>query len=341
MDLEVTIYLLIAGLIGFISTYYSIKWWIKKAFELGFTGRDMNKYGDIEVAEAGGVWVSTGIAFGLLSFIALNKYLSIKTVSYETELMALALMLFMSSFLGFLDDLLGWKKGLKPIYRVALMAPLSIPMVVIKAGYSKLAIPFIGVVDLGIFYSLILVPIGILGASNAFNMIAGHNGLEASQGILLMFFTAVFSYIYNIHPVFEASIIVLITLFAFLRYNWFPAKVFPGNSFTYGLGAYYASLVILGNFEKYGVMLFTLYFIEFLLFIRGLRHGVYKENFGIPDENNYLKPPYNGKIYSLTHLAILVQLKIRGKASERGVVVFIAFLQILIGILSLILVKYI
>ena len=332
-------YLVPAIIVSVITTLYMLKWWISVAHKLGFTGKDMNKKGNVQVAEAGGVWVSVGAAFGILAFIALEKYVE-QTAFYEEELMALALLLFMSSFLGFLDDLLGWKKGIRAIYRVLIMLPLSIPLVVIKAGYSKIAIPLIGVVDLGILYPLVLVPIGVMGASNAFNMLAGYNGLEALQGILLMFFTAIFSYIYGLNHVFIASVIMLFTLLAFLKYNWYPARVFPGNSLTYGVGAYYASLVILGNFEKYGLLLFTPYFIELILFLRGLRNGVYKENFGIPQPDGTLKPPYD-KCYSLTHCAIKLQIILRGKATEKGVVFVIASLQVLVGILTLIIINYI
>jgi len=339
LNIDHLLYTILATDVAFLTTYASLKWWIIKANQLGFKGRDMNKYGEIYVAEAGGVWVSTGVAFGLLTYIALNKY-TLKQLVYENELMALSLLLFMSSFLGFLDDLLGWKKGLRALYRIVLMAPLSIPLVVIKAGYSTISIPFIGVVDLGYLYPLVLVPIGILGASNAFNMIAGYNGLEATQGVVLMAFTALIGLIYGINHVFIASIVMLGSLIAFLLHNWYPAKVFPGNSLTYGFGAYYASLVILGNYEKMGLMMFTLYFIEFILFIRGLLNGVYKENFGKPDEHNNLKPPYD-KTYSLTHFAIKLQTMIRGKATERGVVITIALIQVTVCILSILLSRYI
>lgn len=36
-----------------------------------------------------------------------------------------------------------------------------------------------GVVDWGIFYPLAIIPIGIVGAANAYNMLAGYSGLEA------------------------------------------------------------------------------------------------------------------------------------------------------------------
>lgn len=305
-------------IIAGISTYLALKSWIPIAHRFGLTGRDMNKLSNSVVAEAGGMWASVGASFGLMTLAALRIYLEHLRESL-LELYALSLMLFMASFLGFMDDLMGWKKGLRVAYRVLLMAPLALPIVAIQAGVSEMALPFIGKRDLGLAYSLALVPIGVLGASNAFNMIAGYNGLEASMGIVLLIYTALYSYIIGETSVSLASIIGTASLIAFLLYNWYPAKVFPGNSLTYGFGAYYASLVILGNFEKFGVMQYALYFVELALFFRGLFNKVYKENFGLVLSDGSLDPPYK-KIYSLTHLAIVVQKKIRGKATERGVV---------------------
>jgi UDP-N-acetylglucosamine--dolichyl-phosphate N-acetylglucosaminephosphotransferase len=322
-------------LTSFMITYSIMPWWIGRAQELGLTGKDMNKPGNIQVAEAGGVWVSIGAAFGILLFIALQIYI-LNSYKYVLGFMALALLLILSSFLGFLDDLLGWKKGLRIIYRVVLMAPLAIPLMVIKAGYSVMEIPFIGPVNFGILYPLVLVPIGVLGAANAFNMVAGYNGLEATMALQLMFYTVIYAWINHVWISFEASLIMMGAVLGFLIFNWYPARVFPGNSFTYGFGAYYASLVILGNFEKYGLLLFTLYFLELLLFLRGLKHRVYKENYARINPDGSLEQPYK-HIYSITHLAIVIQKKIRGRATERGVVLTINILQSIIGILSLLL----
>ncbi|MEM0380216.1 MAG: glycosyl transferase family 4 [Desulfurococcaceae archaeon] len=339
MYFQELIYLLISILFTLFVTDHYVKWWITRAHYIGLVGRDMNKKDNVLVAEAGGVWVIFGTALGLLVLTALYTYLS-KTDKFLKDYLALTLLLFMTSFLGFLDDILGWKKGVRILYRVILMIPLSIPLVVIKAGVSKIAVPFIGTLDLGLIYPLLLVPIGIMGASNAFNMIAGYNGLETVQGLILLGYTALFSLIRNIPIVFNASLIMISALIVFLKYNWYPAKIFPGNSLTYGVGAYYASLVIIGNFEKFGLLLFTLYFLEFILFIRGLKNRVYKENFGKIREDGYLDLPYD-KIYSLTHFAIKLQLIIKGRASEKGVVYTIALLQLIIGLIALILIKYI
>ncbi len=329
------LYLAASCIVAFTVSMFSVSWWIRVAKRTGFMNKDMNKPGHPRVADAGGVWVAVAASFGLMTLIALYRYL--RGIEYRLGItMALTLLLFMASFLGFLDDILGWKKGLRIWQRIVFAAPLSLPLVIVRAGVSSISLPFIGVVDLGLLYPLILIPIGIVGAANAYNMLAGYNGLEAGLAAELMLFTAVYAYIRGIDHVFYASLIMLSALLAFLRYNWYPARVFPGNSFTYGFGAYYASLVVAGNFEKYGATLFLLYFIELLLFLRGLRHGVYKENFGKPQADGTLRPPYP-RVYSITHLAIILQEKIRGRATEQGVVLVIMAMQAALGLAALLL----
>jgi UDP-N-acetylglucosamine--dolichyl-phosphate N-acetylglucosaminephosphotransferase len=168
--------------------------WIKIARSHGLVGKDMNKFDKVMVAEGGGIWVNVAAAFGLFLLEALYTYLDGHRM-YAMELYALVSLLLLSSFLGFMDDILGWKRGLPRWQRVAFMAPIALPLVVIKAGQSRLALPLFGAVDLGLAYPLVAVPIGLLGAANAFNMIAGFNGLEAGMGLVLMSFTAVYAHI--------------------------------------------------------------------------------------------------------------------------------------------------
>ena len=55
------------------------------------------------------------------------------------------------------------------------------------------------------------------------------------------------------------------SLVAFLLYNWYPARVFPGDTLTYSVGATIAVVTILGNVEKFAMVLFLPYFVEFFL----------------------------------------------------------------------------
>ena len=311
--------------------------WIRAAHRRGLVGRDMNKPGEVLVAEAGGVWAVVGAAVGLLLLEALYTYLG--GPRWDRQGFALTSLLLLSAIIGFTDDILGWKKGLPRWQRVVFMVPAALPLVVIKAGHSTLSVPFIGTVDLGLAYPLLAVPIGVTGAANAFNMLAGFNGLEAGMGLLLMLFTAAYAWMKHVPLVPEAAIVMAGALLAFLRYNWYPAKVFPGNAFTYAVGAYYAALVILGNMEKFGLTLFTLYFIKALLYARGVAHRVWKpgvEDFGVPRPDGTLDTPLEG-LYSLTHAAIKLLKRVKGSAREPEVVAVILAAQALIGLITLLL----
>jgi UDP-N-acetylglucosamine--dolichyl-phosphate N-acetylglucosaminephosphotransferase len=281
----------ISATIAFLTTLYLLKFWIKAAKKMGLVGKDMNKPNRPEVPEAGGVWVLIGASFGLLSYEALYIYIN-GTYYKLADLFALVLTLILSGFLGFIDDIMGWKKGLPPVSRILFLFPIALPLMVIKAGVSTMELPLIGVVNFGLWYPLLIVPLGVLGAANAANMIAGYNGLEAGMTILLLLFSLVYAYFKHLTLTFVASIIGISATSAFLLYNKYPAKVFPGNAFTYGMGAYYASLVIIDDFQKFGVSLFFLYFLELALFLRGLKDGIYKENFALVDDDGLLYPPY-------------------------------------------------
>jgi len=319
-------------LFSFLLTYFLVRKWIVLGKELGFVGKDMNKYEKPEVTEIGGFFVLLSISISILLYVALKVYL-LKTTFNLLQIFIIETVISLALIIGVLDDVLGWKKGIRHWKRVLLTSVLALPLMVTSSGVSTINIPFIGPVDVGILYPLLLLPIGIIGASNAFNMIAGYNGLEASMGVILFTSLAIKSYLIGLYYISFISLIVISSILAFLIFNKYPAKVFPGNSFTYGIGALYGSLIILGNMEKFGLINYALYFIELLLFIRGLKDGIYKENFGIPDERNCLKEPYK-KIYSMTHLAIRINRKLFGCATERRVVLTIVLLQAFISLIS-------
>ncbi len=331
---EMLLYLATAAIVAEGLTAATLKFWIPLASRADLTGKDMNKPGGPEVAEAGGVWAMFSAIIGLLAFESFFVYKN-GSLFYFNAMASLALTLSLAALMGFIDDVLGWKKGLPVSYRIILVAPVSAPLALLKHGVSRVDLPLVGVVDFGVLYPLVIVPIGVIGAANAFNMIAGHNGLEAGMGLLLMIFTALYASAKGLDHVAVASLIMAAALAGFLAFNWYPARVFPGNSLTYGVGAYYAGLVVVGDFQKFGLALFTLYFIEFALFLRGLLlHGVYKQNFGIPQPDGSLSPPYE-RVYSLTHAAMKALRALNVKVTEKRVTILILTAQTLIGLASL------
>jgi len=323
--------LIIPVLVSLVFTLLIIPQWIKRAKKVGLVGKDIQKLDKPIVAEAGGLTVVAGFILGVLIYIA------IKTFYYQTtetvlQMFALLCSLLIISFVGLTDDILGWKIGLSRKSRLFLVLFAAIPLIVIKAGESIVSIPFFGVVDLGILYACIVIPIGIVGATTTFNFLAGFNGLEAGQGILLLFAFGITAYFTGTTWLALIALCMIASLLSFLFYNLYPAKIFPGDSLTYTIGGLLAISAILGNFEKIALFFFIPYFFEVALKLRG---RLVKESFGKPTKSGELDLLYP-KLYGLTHISIFLLKKMGIKSTERNAVYLIWLFQIIVIILGFI-----
>ena len=211
---------------------------------------------------------------------------------YTVQIFAVATTVLLVAFIGMIDDFynISWRtKTLLPL----LAAP---PLMVIKAGVTEIYLPFVGIVDFGIIYTLILIPLAITGAANAVNMVAGYNGLEAGLGIIMVSALSIIGYMTGNTIVLIISLPFLFTLFAFLYYNKYPARIFPGDSGTFLIGIMIAVIVILGNLELVGAILFIPYFFNLFLFILGEKYKsknkVKNERFGKVNKKGYLRVPH-------------------------------------------------
>jgi UDP-N-acetylglucosamine--dolichyl-phosphate N-acetylglucosaminephosphotransferase len=332
--------LLVSVLVSFVLCVSFLPMWIRACRKLGLVWEDMNKFGHPkDVASSGGVIVIMAFVLGVLSYIALKTFL-FGGQSKALEIFALLTVILILGIVGLVDDLLGWgclnsrskgKYGLPKKIRLLLATAASIPLIVINAGTHLMTLPFVGSVDFGILYPLILVPLAIVGASTTYNFLAGFNGLEAGQGILILSFLSFVSYVTGSAWLGIVGLCMVGALVGFWVFNKVPAKVFPGDAITYGIGALIAGMAILGNFEKIAVVVFVPYILEVILKARG---GLKKQSFGVATKDGTLKMPYD-KVYGLEHLAILV---LGRRASERKVVYLIHAFQILfilIGFLML------
>jgi len=324
--------LLISIFVSFFLTLLILPKWIDKCEKIGLVWEDMNKWGHPKnVASSGGIVVVMSFVLGVLSYVALKTFVFGGTV-HALEIFSLLSVVLILGIVGLTDDLLGWKhQGIPIKLRLVLAFMASIPLVVINAGTHVMNFPFIGTVEFGIFYPLFLIPLGIAGAATTYNFLAGFNGLEAGQGILVVGFLSYVAYVSSSPWLAIIGLCMVAPLVVFYFYNKVPAKVFSGDIMTYAIGALIAGMAILGNFEKIAVVVFIPYIIEIILKSRG---GLKKHSFGKPRKDGTLELPYD-KIYGLEHLAI----KILGRrATERKVTYLIHAFQIvfiLIGFLML------
>jgi len=303
-----------------------IPFWIRKANQIKLIWPDMNKVGEKKVFGSGGIIAVLGFLMGVLLFIAYRVFY-IKSNSFILEILALLSVVLCLTMIGLIDDLLGWQHGgLSIKSRLIMVLIASIPLVAINAGDRIVGLPFFGNVNLGLFYPLLLIPIGVVGAATTFNFLAGFNGLEAGQGAIVLSAMSIVAYFTGNSWLSAIGLCMTASLLAFLFYNFYPAKVFPGDSLTYSVGGLIAIMAILGNFEKIAVFFFLPYMVEIALKLRG-KLKMY--SFGKPEKDGSLSLRY-GKIYGLTHLSILLLQKMKIKPTEKRVVYCIWTLQIIV-----------
>ena len=318
--------LFLSLLLSFLTTFFITPLWIKKVKKAGLVGGDMNKLGKPEVAEMGGICVAAGFLVGVFFYIGITTFYFNGGDVISLYLFACLCTILIITNVGMIDDILGWKIGLRQWQKPILTLPAALPIMVINAGQSVMSVPFLGPVDFGIFYPLIIIPIGITVAANGFNMLAGYNGLEAGMGILILTVMGFVAWQIGLGWVSILAFCMVFALIAFLKYNWYPAKIFPGDTLTYSVGALIACVAILGNMETIAVILFIPFILDFIL---PLRKRFKVEAFAKVNKDGSLDMPYKG-IYDLTHFAIFVLRKMKNKVYERDVVMFILGIELVI-----------
>ena len=339
----------IAVLVSLISTLFVIPYFIRFFLKISIVGTDQQKLSKPIIAQAGGIPVFFGFMLGVLTFVFLNTYanpISLTGGVHDLNLAIIFAALLSTSVIamtGFFDDLnvrpqrvaissdaYDFRVGLKQWQKPLLTLVASIPLIVVRAGTTFLSLPLIGIVQLDHFYPLLLVPLAVVCVSNATNMLAGINGLEA--GMTTVMLTAIGIFLLQ-HGSTEGAIIAFCAaaaLLAFLKFNWTPAKMFPGDSLTYFAGAAIVSAIVIGNAEKLGILLFIPWIIEALLKLRG-KFDV--RSYGNIQKDGTLRAPYE-KIYSLTHVVMKLPFWLGWKKgfTEKQVAVILIGSEIILAI---------
>jgi UDP-N-acetylglucosamine--dolichyl-phosphate N-acetylglucosaminephosphotransferase len=302
------IVLILSMVIAFLTTFLVTKIAIRFLPLIGVVGLDLHKREKPKLPASGGICVAIGLIAGLLTYIGIQTFVYFSAEN-TLNFLAVVCSVLLVVGVGFIDDLnvrsrlTKTKEGLRdirvglPQRKWLLTLPAAIPLMVVGAGDTTMAVPFIGNVNFGVIYPLILVPIGLVGASNAVNLLGGFNGSEAGMGVVYMLGLGLYGLLHG-SPGAVIFLISFASLLAFLKYNWYPAKILPGDSLTYLLGSTVAAGVIVGDMEKIGVIVLMPFVIEFLLKAR----SKFKAScLGKLRKDGKLDPPYGKKIYSITH----------------------------------------
>ena len=307
----------ISAVIAFLGTYLTTPKIMERLRYRNITGIDLHKRDRPVIPTMGGVTIACGYFVGTLFLLAVfNDLLA--------PISAAASSILMICMIGMIDDIL----DLSQRTRVFLPIIASLPLMVAASAERTMLIPLVGRVSLGILYPLIIVPIGVVAASNLTNMLAGLNGLEIGMGAIAVSSLIVSAWISGKWTCMLILTPMLGALLAFLRYNVYPSQVFPGNSGTYLIGAVIAAAVILGDMEMIGVIALLPYIAEFFIKAGTSFQG---ESYGTLNRDGTLSPTNPNHVESLTHLIMRL-----GKSTEKEIVARFWLLEALVGALSVV-----
>lgn len=278
----------VVALAGFLVTAWLVPKVASMTMARGICGKDLNKKGtpagDIPIPESAGLAVGSVfllciICFELLHYYDISSLVDFVRsgfqqaphagvisdawlVDYNAALATIGFMM----FLGFADDVLDIR------WRVKLILPLfaALPLLVAYSGGTGVAVPkplqtFIGLpayMELGGLYTVYMVMLTIF-CTNSINILAGVNGLEAGQtfviscAVLAHNLLSVAGYASSTPAVrdghlFSAYLMLPLasTTLGLLVHNWYPSRVFVGDTYTYFAGMTIAVAGILGHFSE-------------------------------------------------------------------------------------------
>ena len=309
---EVRFALASAAFLSFVFTYLLMPYFIQFFRATGIVGRDIMKKERPVVADMGGPGVIAGFLTGVFFYIAMVIFL-FGEIPELTELLASISTILIITLIGIFDVLTTLmrqhegpgvfermkRKGIPGWIYFFIPLPASVPLAAVNAGVKSMALPFIGRVELGSVYPLVLIPLAVLCCSNATNFLAGFNGLEAGMGFVLHLSLGVFAAMNGRNAAALIALTFAAALLAFLRYNWYPARAFPGD-LNYTIGAVCVCVSVLGNMERFAIICFTPWVVEAFLKASSRFQA---ESYGVLLADGTVKPPEE-RMYSLTHLAM-------------------------------------
>ena len=196
---------------------------------------------------------TTGGVFIIVAIIIASIITLFMAQQMDNSAWIIIVTLIFMTLAGFQDDYLKIKghenKGLSPkgkLVRQILIA--LIPTIYAMQTYGTVITLGSKTFDLGLLYPLFTVFV-VTGASNAYNLTDGLDGLAASTGIPAFLACGIIAFAggHNAASIIAATVIG--ALIGFLRYNKPKAQVFMGDTGSLALGGLLGTLAVIGRCE--------------------------------------------------------------------------------------------
>ncbi|POS87729.1 UDP-N-acetylglucosamine--dolichyl-phosphate N-acetylglucosaminephosphotransferase [Erysiphe pulchra] len=294
------------SIIAFVASYSMIRWLGPTFIKAGLKGVDMSKPHRKEIPETMGavsavVYLLIIIIFIPFSFYKdfvaatsgggnrdvvieldtvqtgrfLHRFPHRKLASYLSAILSLQSI----CILGIGDDLfdIRWR------HKFFIPGVASIPILIVyfvDFGVTQIVVPvplrpYLGsLLDLGVFYYIYMAAVAIF-CPNSINILAGINGIEVTQSLIIALLLVLNDCLYlrapYPHPATDSHLFSLYMLLPFIGvslalwwHNWYPSRVFVGDTYCYFAGMVFAVVGILGHFSKTLLLLFIPQILNFI-----------------------------------------------------------------------------
>ncbi|MBN8193770.1 undecaprenyl/decaprenyl-phosphate alpha-N-acetylglucosaminyl 1-phosphate transferase [Bacillus sp. NTK074B] len=224
----------------------------------------------------GGVAIFIGAATGYL-------YLAPESIYMQAIVTGASIIL----VVGILDDLYTLSPKLK------LVGQIIAALIVISSGLliEKFTFPFFGTVYLHHWLSFPVTLLWIVGVTNAINLIDGLDGLAAGVSSIALGSILVMAVGDSQVLVIALCVILVGSSLGFLYHNFYPAKIFMGDTGALFLGYSIAIISMLGLFKNVALFSFIIPIIVLAIPIFDtifaiIRRALKKQNFAQPDKQH-------------------------------------------------------
>jgi len=296
---------IVCGILSFLATRIVMPKIIRKMKEADIVGKDIHKSWKPVVAEMGGFGILFGFTLGMFSGIYMHEILAF-------PLVIVLVVILLVGMIGILDDLL----ALSSRDKFLLLFIAGLPL--IWAAPS----------NVGLLY-LITIPIALSIGSNLTNMLAGLNGIESGLGVISMTSLTIACIILGKYDVTIISMSMLGALIAFLYYNRYPAKIFPGDTGTLIIGAAVVCIAFIGRVKLIALIVLMPNIIDAALkfYSAGVMNRQQQKPTQINDEGKLVRPEQGFKS--------LIRLVLRRPIAEKDAVKIIWGIGIVFGVLGI------
>lgn len=213
--------IIVSFVITVLFTIFTTPLFKKLAFKIGATDAPSSRKMHVNtMPRLGGLSIVSGVIIGLL-IIQPN----------DIGLIGVYVGGVIIVFTGVLDDLFSIRPSVK------LLGQILAAIAVISSGLliDKLTVPILGSVELG-FFSYAVTVIWIVGMVNAINLVDGLDGLAAGISSIALTSIAIIAIADQRLIVIQLSMVVIGSTIGFLYHNFYPAKIFMGDTGALFLG---------------------------------------------------------------------------------------------------------